>query len=35
MRDKREVDHTTKGKELQMPTLIKVVELPTKPKDAE
>jgi hypothetical protein len=29
------IDLTTQGDKLQMPTLIKVVELPTKPKDAE
>lgn len=29
------IDLTTQGDKLQMPTLIKVIELPTKPKDAE
>lgn len=32
-REKQEVDHTSRGKAL-MPTVIKVVELPTTPKDA-
>ena len=33
-KSKESLDLTSKGNEIQMPTLIKVIELPTKPKDA-
>jgi hypothetical protein len=33
-REKQEVDHTSKGKELRMPTVIKVVQLKPKHEDA-